>query len=374
MPSLFVPPYIASLEPYPPGKPVEELKRELGLTRVVKLASNENPFGPSPKAAAAVAAAAMEIHRYPDGSGHYLKQALSRRLGHPAERIVLGSGCDNLLDLISRVFVGPGGRAVLPHPSFLIYQTFLKATGASFTFAPLTGPLGMDLDLDALLAKVMADPAATRLVVVCNPNNPTGSALAKRDIARFLGALPEHVVALVDEAYIDFARAEGVGTCLDLVSDDNNVVVARTFSKLYGLAGLRVGYGVMSRRLSDYLNRVREPFNVNSLALAGALAALDDEEFAEQTRRRIWAGLDELDAGMRALGVETFPSQANFILAKPPRPAGEVFQELLRRGVIVRHMAAFGLPEHLRINVGTPEEQRILLAAMAEVLKESRPR
>jgi len=357
-----VPDYVESLEAYPPGKPIEELKRELGLKEVIKLASNENPFGPSPLAIKAIEAILPQLHRYPDGSGYYLKQKLAARLSQPAERIVLGCGSNEILDLICRVFVGRGGRAVLPHPSFLVYQKFLQAVGAEARLVPLRGAF---LDLAGLRAAVGAE---TRLLVLCNPNNPTGSAFPASELADFIGQLPDSVIVLADEAYIEFARQPGVVSLADLVSEERNLVVTRTFSKLYGLAGLRVGYGIMPARLANYLNRVRQPFNVTSPALAAAEAALEDQAYLAEVLRRTWAGLDHLAKGLESLGLEVWPSQANFLLFKVPRPAEEIYRLMLAKGVIIRAMTAFGLPDCLRVNAGTEEENRVFLTRLAEVL------
>jgi len=357
-----IPAHIESLKPYPPGKPIKELERELGLTGVIKLASNENPFGPSPLAVAAIKKALADLNRYPDGSGYYLKKRLSRQLGQPAERIVLGCGANEILDLTCRVLVGPGGRAVLPHPSFLVYQKFLQATGAETVLVPLAG-LAIDL---AAISRAMDEDV--RLVIVCNPNNPTGTALRTADIEAFASDLPQGTLLLVDEAYVDFVRDPERGSCLDLVTEERNLIITRTFSKVYGLAGLRVGYGVMPARLADYLNRVRQPFNVTSLALAAAEAALDDEEFLDQTKRRIWAGLDFLVQGLTALGLEVTPSQTNFVLFRTPAPAEAVYERMLAQGVIIRSMAAFGLSDHLRVNVGLEEENKRFLELLPQVL------
>lgn len=359
-----VPEYIESLKPYQPGKPIEELKRQLGLVEVFKLASNENPFGPSPKALAAIRQALDQLNRYPDGSGHNLKAKLAATYGLPAESFVLGCGTNEILDLVSRVFVGPGGKAVLPHPSFLVYQKFLQAAGAKAVLVPLRE---MSIDLPAL-AKAIDEEA--RLVILCNPNNPTGTALKKREIAAFVADLPKRVIILIDEAYADFVRDKEIGTCLDLVAKASNLIVTRTFSKLYGLAGLRIGFGAMPARLADYLNRVRQPFNVNSLALAGAEAALDDEEFATETRRLTWAGLDCLTHGLRSLGLEVVSSQTNFVLFRTPLPAEAVFNQMLKHGVILRSMAAFGLPDYIRVSVGRKEENQRFLNLLPRVLAE----
>ncbi len=365
MSTLNIPQHIESLKPYPPGKPIKELERELGVSGVIKLASNESPFGPSPKAVAAAAKALAELHRYPDGSAYYLRTKLAAHLGQPPERIVFGCGTNEILDLTCRVFVGPEGRAVLPHPSFLVYQKFLQALGASYATVPLKG---MSLDLEALARAV---DGSTRLVIICNPNNPTGTVLASEEIRAFAETLPAGVILLIDEAYIDFVRDRDKGTCLGLVTDDRNIIVTRTFSKIYGLAGLRLGYGVMSASMADYMNRVRQPFNITSPSLAGAEAALDDQEFLEMVKEKIWSGLEYLSQALTGLGFKVYPSQTNFIIFEAGDRAGEIYQRMLKKGIIIRHMASFGMDRFLRVSVGTEEENKALIQRLGEVLKES---
>jgi histidinol-phosphate aminotransferase len=355
---------IESLEPYSPGKPIEELKREKGLPKVIKLASNENSFGPSPRAVEAIKAILKDLNRYPDGSGYRLKKKISTHLGQPPERIVLGTGTNEIIDLACRVFVGPGQSAVVPNPSFSLYQKFLQAVGADTVLVPLRG---MTLDLTRLDQAVDDE---VRLILIGHPNNPTGLATKKADLKIFLSRLPEGAILLIDEAYIEFVRDVEVGSCIDLLTENRNLIITRTFSKAYGLAGLRIGYGVMPVRLADYLNRVRQPFNITSPALAAAEAALDDHEYLEKIRLRTWAGLDFLSQGIQSMGLETFPSQTNFILFRSPVPADIVYQRMLDHGVIIRSMTSFGLEEYLRVNVGTEEENRQFLETLARVLTE----
>lgn len=359
-----VPANIESLKPYPPGKPMDEVKRELGVDRVIKLASNENPFGPPPKAIEAIRDQLDQIHRYPDGSAYYLKQALTELTGHGPERLVIGCGTNEILDLICRVFVGSGGKAVLPHPTFLVYSKFLQAIGAEVVTIPLRG---MAIDLAAMADAVDEE---TNLVVICNPNNPTGAALAKDEIEAFVKSMPPRTVVLIDEAYIEYVRDEKIGSGLDLIDDDSMVVVSRTFSKVYGLAGLRVGYGVMSTRLADYLNRVRQPFNVTVPALAAAEGALGDKEYIDSVLDQTWRGLDLITKSLTDMGLEVEPSQTNFILFKSPVPAKEVYERMLRRGVIIRHMGSFGLEDYLRVSVGTAQENELFITEIAAVLGE----
>ena len=365
MTRLNIPDNIESLKPYPPGKPIKELERELGVRGVIKLASNESPFGPSPKAVEAATRALTDLHRYPDGSAYYLRQKLAAHLGQPPERLVFGCGTNEILDLTCRVFVGPGGRAVIPHPSFLVYQKFLQALGADFVTVPLKG---MALDLGALLEEV---DEKTRLVIICNPNNPTGTLLSTAEIRDFAAALPESTVLLIDEAYIDFAKpGQGTG-CLELVSDEGNVIVTRTFSKAYGLAGLRLGYGVMSAQMADYMNRVRQPFNITSPSLAGAEAALDDQPFLTKVIEETWAGLDFLTRELTGLGLKVYPSQTNFLIFEAGEGALDIYQRMLKKGVIIRHMGSFGLDRFLRVSVGTAEENQRFVETLAQVLGEA---
>ena len=251
-----------------------------------------------------------------------------------------------------------------PHPSFLVYQKFLQALGARFVTVPLKD---MTLDLEALAGQV---DQATRLVIICNPNNPTGTVLDADRIREFAQQLPQETVLLIDEAYIDFVREEGDRGCLDLISDDRNIIVTRTFSKAYGLAGLRLGYGVMSASMADYMNRVRQPFNITSPSLAGAEAALDDQEFLERVKKETWSGLEYLSRELAGLGLRVFPSQTNFLIFEAGGRAGEVYQRMLKKGIIIRHMGSFGLERFLRVSVGTKEENEAFIQRLGPVLEE----
>ncbi|NDY43433.1 histidinol-phosphate transaminase [Dissulfurirhabdus thermomarina] len=358
---LHVPAHIADLVPYPPGKPLEELEREYGITGAVKLASNENPLGPSPKAVAAVREAAANLHRYPDGSGYYLKHRLAERLGVDLAGIVLGNGSNELIDLLVRVFVAPGDEVASSDPAFLVYRKMVQAAAGRNVLVPLRGHRH---DLPAMARRVTD---RTRLVFLDNPHNPTGSILARPDFEAFLADLPETVLVVLDEAYAEFVRGE-TPRALDYLGRDRRVVGLRTFSKAHGLAGLRVGYGVMDPEVAGYLERVRQPFNVNAAAQAGALAALDDEAHLRRTLEVTWSGMDRLREGLSALGCRVLESHTNFLMADMGRDAGEVYEAVLRRGVILRSMAAYGYPTWIRITVGRPEENERCLAALAEVL------
>lgn len=358
-----IPDHILEIPPYVPGKPIAELERELGLTGSIKLASNENPLGPSPRALEAIQGILGGLHRYPDGSGRDLRAALAAHLQVPAEAIVLGNGSDDIIALLTRTLLAPGDEALMPRPSFLMYEITVRSAGARPVFVPLAG---MAVDLEGLLAAVTP---RTRLVFICNPNNPTGGIVKRADWERFLKRLPPRTAVVLDEAYIEFARDSDCPRGPDYLADDGpTVVTLRTFSKLYGLAGLRVGYGVMPAALAAALHRVRQPFNVNSLALAAAAAALQDRDFVARTLETVHNGLDELSTALEGLGLRCHPTQANFFLVEIGRDADAVFQRLLRRGVIVRSMRAYGFPQCLRITVGRPEENRRLVRSLEEVL------
>jgi len=358
-----VKPWIASLSPYEPGKPIEEVQRELGLAEVVKLASNENPLGPSPKALAALREAAGSVHRYPDGSCFRLREALAARLAVAPGQLVFGTGSDELLELLAKAFLREGDEVVFAWPSFAMYPIVTQGMGARAVRVPLDARLVHDLPA---LGRAVGE--ATRLVVVCNPNNPTGTSVGAAAFDAFAAALPDDVVLVVDEAYVEYARRADFPDALAWVARRPGTAVLRTFSKIYGLAGLRVGYAVADAELAGYLERARHPFNVNLLAEVAALAALDDTEHVERSRRNNAEGAALLTRELEALGIEVWPSDANFVLA---RTGAGTFEALLREGVIVRPMAGFGLPEHVRISIGRPEENEKLVKALQR-LREAR--
>jgi len=360
----FVKPHVAELDPYQPGKPIEELERELGIRGSVKLASNENPLGPSPKAVEAMRAAAEGVNRYPDGSSFRLREALSRRLGIEPNQLVFGTGADEVIGLIAKSFLGPGDEAVFAWPSFAMYPIAVNGMGAT----PVPVPLDANLihDLPAMAAAVGEQ---TRVILVCNPNNPTGTSVGAEIFDRFAAALPEGVILVVDEAYFEYVRRDDFPDSLGWVSRRPGTAVLRTFSKVYGLAGLRVGYGVMDPELAGYLERVRHPFNVNLLGETAALAALDDHEHVERTLRVNREGAGILARELEALGIEVWPTDANFLLAKTGAGSYEL---LLREGVIVRPLDGFGLPEHVRITIGTAKENEKLVKALQRIREGAR--
>jgi histidinol-phosphate aminotransferase len=358
-----VPAHIRAIAPYQPGKPISELARELGLEEegIVKLASNENPLGMSPRARAALDEALDGIALYPDGNGFELKDALAVRLGVGMDQIVLGNGSNDVLELAARVFLGPGTSAVYAQHAFAVYPLATQACGASGIQVPARA---FGHDLEAMLAAIRPD---TRLVFIANPNNPTGTLLDNDELAAFLGKVPAEVAVVLDEAYVEYLDEAARSPSLDWLARLPNLILTRTFSKAYGLAGLRVGYAVARREVADLLNRLRQPFNVNSLALAAATAALDDLDFLAEAKRVNDAGMAQLIEGFARLGLAWIPSHGNFVCVKVGE-AARVFQELLRRGVIVRPVANYGLAEYLRVSIGLPEQNARFLSALSEVL------
>jgi histidinol-phosphate aminotransferase len=358
------PEYVRAIAPYVGGKPIEEVARELDLdpATIVKLASNENPRGASPKVQAAIAAAAADLTRYPDGNGFALKAALSQRLGVAPEQIVLGNGSNDVLELVTHAFLRPGDHAVYSQYAFIVYPLATQARGATGIEVPAKA-FGHDLD-----AMQQAITPKTRVVFIANPNNPTGTWLPGDVVERFVAAVPRDVIVVLDEAYNEFLDpAEQAGTT-SWISRYPNLVVSHTFSKAHGLAALRVGYGVMDAAIADLMNRVRQPFNVNALAQAAAIAALDDVQYVEESRALNRRGMNQIQAGLRAVGLRFLPSRGNFVLFEV-RDAGGVFQALLRQGVIVRPVANYNLPTWLRVTIGTEAENERFLASLARAVE-----
>lgn len=356
-----VTPQVLTLKRYVPGKPIEELQREKGLARIVKLASNENPLGPSPLGVEAFRAEAARLHRYPDGYGFLLKSAIAGRWGVDLDNVVLGNGSSEIIEMVVRLLLRPGRKVVLASPSFSMYEIVARAQGADVVQVPLRGHT---VDLDGILRAV--DPDAG-LVILGNPNNPTGTIFRRGEWERFLGALPASVGIILDEAYAEYAWDPDFPVGRDYLDEGRPLVVARTFSKAYGLAAVRIGYGIAPRSLVDYMNRLRLPFNANGPAQAAAAAALGDEGHWRRSVDLNRRGLERLSREFEALGVPFVSSQANFILAEVG-DGDRVFEDLLDRGVIVRSAASFGLPEWIRVTVGLPEEIDVFLEAFREVL------
>ncbi|MCG4453486.1 MULTISPECIES: histidinol-phosphate transaminase [unclassified Pseudomonas] len=357
-------PGVQKLSPYVPGKPVDELARELDLdpATIVKLASNENPLGPSPKALQAIRAELAELTRYPDGNGFALKSLLAERCGVQSSQVTLGNGSNDILELVARAYLAPGLNSVFSEHAFAVYPIATQAVGAQGKVVPAKNH---GHDLEAMLAAIDAN---TRVVFIANPNNPTGTWFGPQALSDFLARVPEHVLVVLDEAYIEYAEGDELPDGLDYLARYENLLVSRTFSKAYGLAALRVGYAISSIQIADVLNRVRQPFNVNSLALAAACAALDDAEYLAQSRRCNDAGMAQLVAGFRALGLDWIPSKGNFVAVDLGRESMPLYQALLREGVIVRPVANYGMPTYLRVSIGLPEENGRFLEALAKVL------
>lgn len=354
-----VKPWILEVEPYEPGKPIGELERELGIRGTVKLASNENPLGPSPKAVEAVRRAVDGIHRYPDGASFGLRAALSEKLDVPGDHLVFGTGSDELLELLAKVYLEPGCEVVYAWPSFAMYPIVTLGMGAQGVSVPLTDDRVHDLD--AMLAAVTD---RTQFVIVCNPNNPTGTSVGAAAFDDFARALPRDVVLVVDEAYAEYARRSDFPDALAWVRRRPNTIVLRTFSKVYGLAGLRVGYGISDPGLAGMLERARHPFNVNLLGQVAACAALADDAHLARSRETNARGAEHLAAELAAMGIRTWPTDANFLMAETGPGVDEA---LLPLGVIVRGMAGFGLPGCIRVTIGTAEENERFLKALATV-------
>lgn len=359
-------PGVRQLAPYQPGKPVEELQRELGLSRVVKLASNENPLGPSPKALEALrqalTASPAELGRYPDGNGFVLKEAIQRRFGWAHERITLGNGSNDVLELVARAFLGEGDDAIYAQHAFAVYPLAVQAVGARGIEVPAKD---YGHDLPAMAAAVTP---ATKVIFLANPNNPTGTWFEAAEFATFMAAVPAQVVVVLDEAYGEFVSDADALNGFAVLDQYPNLIVSRTLAKAYGLASLRVGYAVASGDITNILNRVRQPFNVNSFALVAAAAAIADDDFVAQSRTLNDAGRQQWLDGLSALGLSAIPSRGNFLCVDMGMPAMPLFQALLREGVIVRPVANYGLPNHLRISIGLAKENAFALEAFQRVL------
>lgn len=354
---------IKNLIPYPPGKPLKELEREYGVTDSIKMASNENSLGPSPKAVAAIGDCLANLHRYPDGSCYYLAQAVAAKLGVAQDELVFGNGSNEVIDFLVRAFVAPGDEVITSHPSFLVYQTMVQAQDGVNIVVPLKE---MGHDLDTIAAKITDQ---TRLIFLDNPNNPTGTAFGKARFDSFLAKVPETVIVVLDEAYVDFVDADLRLDVRDYLHGDTAVVGLRTFSKAYGIAGLRVGFGIMDREIASYLHRVRQPFNVNELAQVGALACLGDDDHYQKTMTMSKEGIAWLTKEISKLGCHVFSTQTNFFLVDVACDCKDLYERMLHQGVIVRPMAAYGYGSYIRITVGTEAENQRLVRALTQTLE-----
>jgi histidinol-phosphate aminotransferase len=354
--------HILGIAPYEPGKPIEELEREYGVHDAIKLASNENPCPPSDKVQKAIIAQLTHLNRYPDGSGFYLRQAVAKKQGFTQDQIVLGNGSNELIELAVRTFLKPGDEAIVPHPSFVVYPMIVQAAGGIRVMVMLKDHR---LDLEAMARAITP---MTKMVFVANPNNPTATIVTADEVEAFMARMPERTIVIFDEAYMEFAMGPDFPNTLEYVRQGRKVITLRTFSKAASLAGLRVGYGIADADAVALMNRIRQPFNVNSLAQAAALAALEDDAHVQECVRMIDAGRQFLYDEFTALGIRYVPSRANFILVDVGRSASDIYQRLLKEGVIVRPMTPFGMESALRVTVGTPEENRRLVKALKTVL------
>ncbi|MDE0405360.1 MAG: histidinol-phosphate transaminase [Nitrospira sp.] len=352
-------PDIAKLVPYSPGKPLDELDRELGIGGAVKLASNENPLGPSPNAIAALDEGKETLHLYPDGGAHHLTRALADRWKVSGDQVVMGNGSDEIISLLVKTFMSPGEEAVMADHTFVMYRLAVTGGHGVCVEVPLND---WRYDLPAM-ARAVTD--LTRVVFVCNPNNPTGTMVTRDEVREFMAAVPDHVIVVFDEAYYEYVRDPQYPDALEYVRQNRAVVVLRTFSKIYGLAGLRIGYGLTTPEIAGYLHRVRNPFNANTLAQFAARAALGDERHVAASRALNETEMASVDNGLRALGLAPLPSQANFLYFDTRRDGRAVFDRLLQEGVIVRHIVG----SMLRVTIGRPEENRRFLTALGRVLE-----
>lgn len=357
-------PGVQKLRPYEPGKPVDELERELGISGIIKLASNENPLGPSARVVKALSAQMAELARYPDGNAFQLKQALAALHGVDAKQITIGNGSNDILELIARAFVSTENEVLFSEHAFAVYPIVTQAVGATAVIVPAKD---WGHDLNAMAAAVTE---RTKVIFVANPNNPTGTCIAADELKSFIQSVPETVLVVIDEAYFEYAEDlfEGYSSASGWLNEFPNLIVTRTFSKAYGLAGLRVGYGVSSAEVSDFLNRVRQPFNVNSMAMAGALAALGDKVHLDNSLRINRDGLAQYESAFSEMGLDWIPTAGNFISVDLECDGREVFNQLLREGVIARPVDNYGMPSFLRITIGTQDENTRCIDALSKVL------
>jgi histidinol-phosphate aminotransferase len=354
-------PYVGNLIPYVPGKPIEELERELGIADAIKMASNENPLGPSPLAVSAIQRALHNINRYPDSDSFYLKRALASRLGVKPENIILGNGSNEVLELVARTFLKEGDEVIMGEHAFIVFPIVTQAVGATRIASPMPN---LTHDLRDMYSRITPK---TRAIFIANPNNPTGTIVDGRELAQFLEEVPDDIIVVVDEAYFEYVSSPDYLDTTAFLGKRKGLITTRTFSKIYGLAGLRVGYGIGDPELISYMNRAREPFNINSLAQAGALAALSDTEHVERTRHVNASGLEFITRELEALGIPYTPSHANFVLMDTGDDPIPLYNTLLREGVIVRPVKEYGLHTHLRVSIGTMNENRRFMEALRRV-------
>lgn len=353
---------VQTLSPYQAGKPIEELERELGISYIIKLASNENPFGFPESAKQAIITQLNDLTRYPDANGFELKATIAKKFGVKAAQITLGNGSNDLLELFAHTFAAEGDEIIYSQYAFIVYLLVTKAINATARKIPAKN---WGHDLDGFLAAINEK---TKLIFIANPNNPTGNFLTHNEIDAFLAKVPENVLVVLDEAYTEFTEADKRVDSFGLLQKYPNLIISRSLSKAYGLAGLRIGYAVSNPEIADLLNRVRQPFNCNSLALAAAQAVLNDDEFVKKVAENNRLEMARFEAFCTANGLEFIPSKGNFITIDFKRPAQPIYEDLLKEGVIVRPIAGYGMPNHLRISIGLPEENDRFFAALLKVL------
>ena len=361
---LKIPDNLKAIKPYVPGKPIEEVQREYGIDHSIKLASNENPFGPSPMAVAAIQQVLGNLHRYPDAAGYELTHSIARKYDIDPDNIVLGNGSDDIIALLAAVLLNPADEVILPQPSFLFYEISIRGAGALPIWVPLKS---FETDLAGMIRKISPK---TRMIFLNVPHNPAGTIISKADFEEFIAEIPPQIVVVLDEAYIEFVTDTHCANSFDYLKTENTIVGMRTFSKAFGLAGLRVGYGVMPAELAELLHRVRQPFNVNTLAQVAAIAALDDAEFLKKTLRLVHDELQFLYTALDSLQISYIRSQANFLMIeiRDGQTADEICEKLLMQGVIVRAMTAYGYPQHIRVTIGQHEENTRFLEALKNVI------
>ncbi len=352
---------VLNVKPYLPGKPIEEVKRELGLQDVIKMASNENPLGPSPKAMDAIKKYVGSINRYPEGGCFYLRGAVAKRLKIKPEQLIFGNGSDELIELTLKAFVNEGDEVIVAKPTFLMYEVASTAHGAKIKVVPMRY---FKYDLRAMKDEVNKN---TRVVFIANPDNPNGTYVARYELENFLKGLPEETIVFLDEAYCDFVEEQDYPNGLEYLRE-NNLIVTRTFSKAYGLAGLRVGYGVSSPEIIKYMEAVRDPFNVNSLGQIGAIAALKDKDFLSKSKKAVREGKKFLYSELKAMGTRYVPSVTNFILIELGPKSGEIAERLLKKGVIVRNMKSWGMENFMRVTVGKEAENKRFIRELKKII------
>jgi histidinol-phosphate aminotransferase len=353
---------ILEITPYQPGKPIEEVRRQLGLKEVIKLASNENPLGPSPKAVSAIKQSLAKINRYPEGSCFYLRHRLSKKLKVKPQNLIFGNGSDEIIDIIIKAFSEPDDEVITSDITFLEYKIIARQNGRRVKAVPLKD---FKYDLSAIRKNI--SPKA-RVIFIANPNNPTGTYLKRSEVDKFLDGLPGDIVVVFDEAYLEFAENQDFPKSLNYFRQGKNVIILRTFSKIYGLAGLRIGYGIAGKEFIRYMERARQPFNVNTLAQEAALAALDDTAFIRKAQRVVSEGKKYLYSELDRLKINYIPSAANFILIDLKQNGLKIFNKLLKEGIIVRDMRQYGLNNFIRVTVGTKKENKKFVEALKKVL------